>query len=67
MDSSSFSPEPDAFGRALQWISAERVTNPERSVRAIVEEAGPRFSLSPLQEQWLWESLVQPSALGSAR
>ncbi len=59
METYAFAPEPDAFGRALRWISAERTVNPGRPLREIVEEAGPRFNLSPLQEEWLWQSLVE--------
>ncbi len=53
----------DALKRAIQWISEARVDQPTRSMRAIVDEAGPRFNLTAAQTELLWQTFVsRPTA-----
>jgi hypothetical protein len=45
--------------RALQWISEQRRSQPERSSLSVIEEAAMRFDLGPNQEQWLIHMLSE--------
>jgi hypothetical protein len=44
--------------RAIRWISAERDARPERAIAEIVDEAGPRFDLAPIETEYLWKTFV---------
>ncbi|MEI8257287.1 MAG: hypothetical protein WCJ30_16560 [Deltaproteobacteria bacterium] len=52
-------PPGESLQRALRWISGEREADPSRSLAAIVEDAGPRFDLTPLDVEYLWRTLVR--------
>ena len=43
--------------RALRWISDERTSRPEARVFNLVEEASLAFDLSPIQQEWLHQTL----------
>ncbi len=57
-------PPGESLQRALRWISGERESDPSRPLAAIVEEAGPRFDLTPLEVEYLWRVLI---SRGTAR
>jgi hypothetical protein len=46
--------------RALAWISDRRREDPKARTLDLVDEAGRRFNLSPIQEQWLLTTLTTP-------
>jgi len=51
-------PKGEALQRAIRWISSERDAHPERLIAAIVQEAGPRFNLTPIDAEYLWKTFV---------
>lgn len=55
-------PKGEALQRAIRWISAEREAQPERALAEIVNEAGPRFDLAPLETEYLWKTFVAKRA-----
>ena len=40
--------------KAIQWISDQRGAQPERPLARLIDEAGRRFELSPLQADFLY-------------
>ncbi len=66
MSFDDLTPPGDALRRAIRWISEVRVEHPERAMHTIVDEAGPRFNLTPAQSQALLQtfapSLPTPSS-----
>ena len=55
---SDLEPKGEALRRAVRWISSERDARPERPIAAIVQEAGPRFNLTPMDAEYLWRTFV---------
>jgi hypothetical protein len=51
-------PKGETLQRAIRWISAERDARPERAIAEIVDEAGPRFDLAPIETEYLWKTFV---------
>ena len=45
--------------RAVRWISAERVENPNKKINELLDEAGKRFNLSPIQTDSLLRILKE--------
>lgn len=52
-------PPGESLQRALRWISAERVAEPSLSLGSLVDAAGPRFDLTPIEVEYLWRVLVR--------
>ena len=46
-------PEGEQIRRAVRWISEERQASPEKSHLKLLEEAGIKFNLSPVEEAYL--------------
>ena len=46
-------PEGEQIRRAVQWISEEKQASPEKSRLKLMEEAGIKFNLSPVEEEYL--------------
>jgi len=46
-------PQGEDLRRAVKWISEERLYNPSRPARQIVEEACLKFNLSPKDAEYL--------------
>ena len=40
--------------RALSWISERRQEDPQASLQKLLSEAGPRFNLTPKDQEGLW-------------
>ena len=55
---SDLAPKGEALQRAIRWISSERDAHPERAIGTIVQEAGPRFNLTPIDAEYLWKTFV---------
>jgi len=45
--------------RAVRWISAERQERPHEKISKLLEEAGIKFNLSPLQMDSLMRLLAE--------
>ena len=54
---SEFLPEGEGLRRALQWISQVREQDPGEPLRNLIDQAGKKFDLSPLDEEFLWRTL----------
>ena len=46
-------PEGEALRKAIKWISAEIVEDPDKSLQGLVNEAVMRFDLSPKDGEFL--------------
>lgn len=51
-------PEGESLRRAVQWIGERRRVDPTVQLARLVDEAGLRFDLSPMDEEFLWRTLV---------
>lgn len=46
-------PQGESIRQAVKWISAELLEDPSKKAQKLVQEAGLRFNLSPLEEEYL--------------
>lgn len=46
-------PKGENIRQAIKWISCERLENGEKSLSLLIQEATPRFNLSPKDEEFL--------------
>lgn len=46
-------PRNELVRRAFEWIMSERSLNPSKTLRALLDEAGMRFNLTPMDDQAL--------------
>ena len=53
-------PSGESLRKAVKWISDERQARPDAPLVKLVDEAALRFDLSPLDQQWLIETLGKP-------
>ena len=54
-------PEGEGIRKAVRWISDQRQADPSLVVSKIVDEAAKRFDLSPLETDFLLQSLAKQS------
>jgi hypothetical protein len=52
-------PKGEDLRRAVKWVSEERNYNPEKEVKAIVQEACMKFDLSPIDADFLLRHLLE--------
>jgi hypothetical protein len=52
-DGEGLPPKGDALRRALMWLSEQRQVDPKASRAKLISEAGQRFDLSPMEEEFL--------------
>lgn len=57
-------PDGESLRRAVRWIDAERSRRPDRSQSDLIDEAGRRFDLSPLDSEFLLRELARREASG---
>lgn len=50
-------PKGESLRRAIRWISENR-QDPGADIAKLVQEAGVRFDLSPLVQEYLWRTFV---------
>ncbi|MBQ3060072.1 MAG: hypothetical protein IJD16_07145 [Desulfovibrio sp.] len=50
---SSLIPQGELVRKAAAYINEERTANPQKSLAALLDEAGMRFNLTPLDAQAL--------------
>jgi hypothetical protein len=55
----SIQPTGEDLRKAVKWVSDERKYNPEKELKAVIEEACVKFDLSPLDEDFLLRKLVK--------
>jgi hypothetical protein len=67
--STELEPKGEPLRKAVRWISDRRRDDPEADIRNLVNEAGFRFDLGPLDQEFLWNALVRGDArfAGAAR
>ena len=46
-------PKGEKLRQAIRWISEEQQECKERGIQRLIQEAGPRFNLSPKEEDFL--------------
>jgi hypothetical protein len=46
-------PEGEDLRKAVKWISEERQYGAEKTLLKLIEEAGLKFNLSPLDQEYL--------------
>jgi hypothetical protein len=56
--STPLEPKGEPLRKAVRWISDHRKDDPRADIRALVNEAGFRFDLDPLDQEYLWNHLV---------
>lgn len=54
--SSGIPPHGDGLRKALRWLSEERLADPRAPRPRLIEEAGQRFDLSPVEVQFLYDN-----------
>lgn len=54
-------PEGTLLRRAVRWIGERRVEDPGLSLDHLVDEAGKRFDLTPLDEEFLLRNFRRSS------
>lgn len=47
--------------KAIQWIDERRRENPQAGMASLIDEAGRRFDLSPVQADFLYRHFARPS------
>ncbi len=50
-------PEGEDIRRAVKWISEERVSNPQKKLSELIDEACLKFDLSPMDAEFLFRTL----------
>ncbi|MGB5749342.1 MAG: hypothetical protein WBM69_20345 [Desulfobacterales bacterium] len=50
---SNIQPEGEDLRKAVKWISDERTYGAEKTLIKLIEEAGLKFNLSPLDQEYL--------------
>ena len=49
-------PKGDAIRKAMRWLADRRAEDPQAPRARLVEEAGLRFDLTPLEVQFLYDN-----------
>ncbi len=55
-------PQGEDIRRAVKWLSEERVAFPDKKINELISEAGRKFDLSPLEEEFLVRCLQEQQA-----
>ncbi len=50
-------PKGEDLRKAVKWVSGERKYNPEKELKALIEEACLKFDLSPMDADFLFRTL----------
>ncbi|MDP2307230.1 MAG: hypothetical protein Q8P18_14485 [Pseudomonadota bacterium] len=57
-------PEGEAVRNAVRWIAAQRKEHPEERLPELLEEAGLRFDLTPIEQEAL-RAILTPAPTGA--
>jgi hypothetical protein len=49
-------PEGEGLRRAMRWLSDRRLEDPAAPRQRLIEEAGVKFDLSPVEVQFLYDN-----------
>jgi len=49
-------PEGDGIRKAMRWLSDRRLDDPKAPRGKLIEEAGVKFDLSPVEVQFLYDN-----------
>ena len=52
-------PKGEDLRKAVKWVSDERKYNPEKELKALIEEACLKFNLSPMDADFLLRTLLE--------
>ena len=52
-------PKGEDLRKAVKWVSEERKYNPEKELKALIEEACLKFNLSPVDADFLLRTLLE--------
>ncbi|MBW2014454.1 MAG: hypothetical protein JRI69_11825 [Deltaproteobacteria bacterium] len=52
-------PKGEDLRKAVKWVSGERKYNPEKELKALIEEACMKFDLSPMDADFLLRTLLE--------
>jgi hypothetical protein len=52
-------PKGEDLRKAVKWVSGERKYNPEKKLKALIEEACMKFDLSPMDADFLLRTLCE--------
>ena len=52
-------PKGEDLRKAVKWVSEERKYNPEKELKALIEEACLKFNLSPMNADFLLRTLLE--------
>ena len=52
-------PKGEDLRKAVKWVSEERKYNPEKELKALIEEACMKFDLSPMDADFLLRTLLK--------
>jgi uroporphyrinogen-III decarboxylase len=55
----SIQPQGEDLRKAVKWISEERKFNPNKKIKALIEEACIQFDLSPLIADFLQRKMLE--------
>jgi hypothetical protein len=47
--------------KAIRWIDERRREDPKASMASLIDEAGRKFELSPIQADFLYRHFAKPS------
>jgi hypothetical protein len=53
MSVATIQPKGEKLKQAIRWISEEQQDREEKGIQRLIQEAGPRFNLSPKEEDFL--------------
>jgi hypothetical protein len=56
-----FETDGEGIRRAIRWISEQRQANPSLKLAKAIDEAAQRFDLSPLEADFLFRQLSNPT------
>lgn len=60
--STELEPEGEPLRKAVRWIRERRSDDLGADIKALVTEAGFRFDLGPIDQEFLWNTLVRGDA-----
>jgi hypothetical protein len=49
-------PEGDGLRKAMRWLSDRRLEDPKAARAKLIEEAGVKFDLGPMEVQFLYDN-----------
>ena len=57
---STIQPEGEHFREAVKWIGSQRMEHPKTSLTQLIDQAGLKFNLTPIEADCLSRMLSSP-------